>query len=160
LFSGSIYGLLWSFYLAFSNRKPFLSKFKVEFYKNKKLFYFVLVFGLVIGVLSFILNQILFLFFGILILLFSPLYAFAKAVEEACLVKKTKTKELTEGDWLYKDLVIGKTKINANWEGLTKKEIDLLKKKTKFVLIRQGIPFVPVFLISFIVFVYVIIYLW
>ena len=67
------------------------------------------------------------------------------------MVKKVNTKELTEGDWLYKDVKIGKRVIEAHWEGLSSSEIQFLRKNMKFVSIRQGIPFSPVFLISYLV---------
>lgn len=44
--------------------------------------------------------------------------------------------------------------IKANWVGLTKAEIISLKKTKKQVVIREGIAFTPVFLISFLVFFY------
>ena len=45
--------------------------------------------------------------------------------------------------------------IKAKWDGLSDADIKLLKKKKKFVLIRQGIPFVPVFLITFLILIYI-----
>jgi len=92
-------------------------------------------------------------YFGILIFVLPYLYLGAKAVDEVCMVKKISSKKLTEGDWLYESVRIGNKVIKKSWEGLNKKEIELLKKK-KFVLIRQGIPFSPVFLISFLVLVF------
>jgi prepilin signal peptidase PulO-like enzyme (type II secretory pathway) len=51
-------------------------------------------------------------------------------------------------------LKIGKKIIEPSWEGLTKEELKLIKKKLKIVKIRQGIPFVPVFFIAFLVLFY------
>jgi len=96
----------------------------------------------------------LFFFIGILVFLLPYLYVYAKAVDESCMIKKVKTSKLTEGDWLYKDVRVGRNVIKASWDGLRKEEINLLKKKHEFVLIRQGIPFSPAFLISFIVLIY------
>ena len=70
------------------------------------------------------------------------------------MIKNVKTPELVEGDWLYKNVKIGKKLIKAKWDGLSSADIKLLKKK-KFVLIRQGIPFVPVFLIAFLILIYI-----
>ena len=80
-------------------------------------------------------------------------YFYAKAVDECCMVKEVKGSELREGDWLYKDVKVGKSVVKASWEGVEEKEIKLLKGVKK-VLIREGIAFVPVFLISFLVLVY------
>ena len=74
------------------------------------------------------------------------------------MIKKVDTKELTEGDWLYKNIRIGRKLIEAKWSGLSKEEIDLLRKKKKNILIRQGIPFSPVFLISYIILIYLAIF--
>ncbi len=82
------------------------------------------------------------------------IYFFAKAIDEACMIKLVPVKKLTEGDWIYKDIKVGKRIIKAKWEGLSKEEIILLKKRYKKVLIRQGIPFSPVFLISYLALIY------
>jgi hypothetical protein len=48
---------------------------------------------------------------------------------------------------------IGKNIIKAKWDGVTHREISELTKKFKEIQIREGIPFSPVFLISFILFI-------
>ena len=113
---------------------------------------FVLFAGLIFMFLG-NLNIILFAI-GIFIFIIPYFYFYAKAVDEACMIQKVLVKNLTEGDWLYKNIKVGKNKINATWAGLTKKEIGLIKKHKEFVYIRQGIPFTPVFLFSFLVFIY------
>ena len=97
---------------------------------------------------------LIFSFFGGLILILPYFYLYAKAVDESCMIKKTGTKNLVEGDWLYKDVKIGKKTIKAKWDGLNRNEINLLKKSNKKVLVRQGIAFVPVFLIAFLILIY------
>ncbi len=94
-------------------------------------------------------------FFGFI---FPCFYVYAKAVDEACMVKNVKASKLTEGDWLYQDVKINKKLIKANWEGLSLDDIKVLQKKSKSVLVRYGIPFVPVFLISFLILVFI--YFW
>jgi hypothetical protein len=69
------------------------------------------------------------------------------------MVRSILPSKLTVGDWLYKDILVGKTKIKANWDGLTQREINLLKRKKKKVLVRYGIQFAPAFLIAFILFI-------
>jgi prepilin signal peptidase PulO-like enzyme (type II secretory pathway) len=75
------------------------------------------------------------------------------------MVKNVNVKELTEGDWLFKDIKVGRKVIASNWRGLNKEEISQLRKKYRKVKIRRGIPFVPVFLISFLILIYVYFYL-
>ncbi|MFH1607704.1 MAG: hypothetical protein ABIA78_01075, partial [archaeon] len=59
-----------------------------------------------------------------------------------------------EGDWLYNDLKVEGKTIKASWDGLNKKEIELIRGEYKEVKVKYGIQFVPVFLISFLILVY------
>ena len=81
-------------------------------------------------------------------------YLYAKAVDNSCMIKKVGVDNLTEGDLLYKNIRVGKEKIEVSWEGLSSLDIKKIKKFKKFVLIRQGIPFVPVFMISYLTLIY------
>ena len=147
LFSGAFYGLVWSAVLTARNYHQFKKEFFKQFNKNKKSVYFALFFGTLILFFGFF--ETSFFYLSILIFAMPYFYIYAKAVDESCLIKNVKTKDLTEGDWLYKDLKIGKKIIKASWGGLTKEEIKFIRKKFKEVKIRHGIPFTPVFLISF-----------
>ncbi|GBE19811.1 type IV leader peptidase family protein [archaeon BMS3Abin17] len=149
LFAGMFYSLTWSLVLALRNARAFRKEFFKIFVKNKKILYPVMIFGLIIMLFGFA-NTLLF-YFGTLFFLFPYLYIYAKAVDEACMVKKIKVSELTEGDWLYKDVKVGRKLIKASWNGLSKEDIKRIKKKHRSIVIRQGVPFVPVFLISFLI---------
>lgn len=152
VFIGGIYGLTLSFILMFKNFDKFKKEFKKQFNKNKKkinmIFFLALVF-LAVGIF----NDLLFLL-GTFIFLTPYLYLATKSIDEAVMIRKTKPEDLAEGDWLYRNVKVGKKTIKSSWEGLSEKDIKLLKKKKKNVLIRQGIPFAPVFLFSFLVIVY------
>ena len=79
-----------------------------------------------------------------------------KAVENSCMLKYVSPEKLTEGDWIAKDIKIGGKYIAGPKDlGIEKKQIKKLmelykKRKVKKVLIKEGIPFVPSFLIAFI----------
>jgi len=88
------------------------------------------------------------LFFVIFVFSFPFLYYFVKAVENSCMVKLTSPNKLTEGDWLARPVKIGRQIIKPTVNGLSILEINALKKQRKKVLIKHGIPFVPVFLIA------------
>ncbi|MBU0893850.1 MAG: prepilin peptidase [Nanoarchaeota archaeon] len=152
LFVGAFYGLVWSVFLGLRNFKDFKKEFLIQLKKNKNKIYLVIAVGICLMVLGFV--QKSFFMLGVLIFILPYLYLYAKSVDERCLIKKLKVKDLREGDWLYRDVKVGKKLIKANWDGLSKKEIELLNKKSKLVLIRQGIPFSPVFFISFIILIY------
>lgn len=90
------------------------------------------------------------IYLALLIFILPYLYIYAKSVDEACMIKSISAKDLVEGDWLYKSIKIRGKTIKADWDGLTKEDISLLKKSHKKIQIREGVPFTPVFLISFI----------
>ncbi len=144
---GSLYGLMWSFYLMLNNFKGFKKNYKIQFTKNKKFVFALLSIGLVIMILGFWFD--LFFYLGVLVFLIPYLFVFAKSVDESCMIKVVKVGELVEGDWLYENVRSGKKYVKANWEGLSKEDIKLLKKHFKKIKIRQGIPFVPVFLLAY-----------
>jgi Flp pilus assembly protein protease CpaA len=154
--TGAIYGLIYSLVLTLKNIGKFKKEFSKQFKYNKKIIYLLFIFGLIVFFLGFFEN--IFIYFGLLICVFPFLYIYAKAIEESIMVLDLNSSKLTEGDWLYKDLKIGKNIIMANWDGLSKSDIMKIKKKFRKVKIKQGIPFIPVFLISFILFVLLSIY--
>ena len=149
---GTIYGLFWSFMLVLRNRRPFVKQFIKIFRKNKNMVSSIMFFALVLMVLGFYQGGLFYL--GILIFVSPYFFIYAKAIDEAAMVKKIGVKELREGDWLYRDVKVGRKYVKATWDGVSKKEIEAIKKKHKTVSIRQGIAFVPVFLITFLIFSY------
>ena len=82
------------------------------------------------------------------------LLALVKSVEDAALRKAVRPTQLTEGDWIGEDVVVqGKRIARASEPGLTKEQITKLRrlyrqKKLFRVVLRNGIPFVPSFLIA------------
>ena len=95
--------------------------------------------------------------FGVLIIVSFYLWIFVKAIEKTSMLKFIKPTELVEGDWIAKDIIINKKKIAGPKDlGVSKKQIEKLVslykiKKIKKVLIKEGLPFLPSFLISYIV---------
>lgn len=152
LLVGAVYSILASVYLSLKSFKRFKREFSKQFRKNKKLSLLVIFVALVLVAFGFLDN--LFFILGSIVFVLPYLYVYVKSVDEACMVKRVMTSKLTEGDWLYKDLKVGKRTIKAKWDGLSKAEIKLIQRKLNFVTIRNGIPFTPVFLISFVVLFY------
>lgn len=148
-FIGAFYGLFISLFLMIKNFKLFRKEFKKQFNKHKKLLLISSAVGIIFLGFSFFYE--LFFIFGLLVFFLPYFYLIAKSIDEACMIKYIDTKKLTEGDWLYKDISVGKNLIKSDWEGLTKKEIKQIQKKYRKVKIRQGIAFVPVFLVSYII---------
>ena len=66
---------------------------------------------------------------------------YAKSIENKAFTRKIPTNKLKLGDVLVSD----------KWRGLTKKDINQIKKSKKFVYIKEGIRFAPVFVITVLV---------
>ncbi len=161
LFVSVFYASLWSFVLALRNRKVFLKSFKEELRRFfwLRILIFVLTFIFIIFLLITLdtLIKIFVLVTITLIVLLFYLTIFMKAVEKSCMLKLVNPEKLTEGDWIAKDVKIdGKYVCGPKDLGITKKQIRTLlalkkKNKIKKILIKEGIPFVPSFLIAYLV---------
>ncbi len=157
LSAGAIYGFIFSFILVSKNKKKFIGEFKKSFLNNKKLIYFSLIIGILIMFFGLLINEFALIGLSLLIIIMPLVFLYARSVDESCMIKEVSVKKLREGDWLFENLVLSNNKkIKKDWQGLTLKQIKLIKKKYKGkkVLIRQGIPFTPVFLISYVVLIY------
>lgn len=159
MFAGAGYGVIWSVFIAISKRKIFLKQWRKEAKDPliAKMRYVILaIFAIiVIGIIftqDTITRIILFLMIFMIGLLFYT-YLFVKAVE-VCMFKIVKPSELTEGDWIVNDIRYnGKYITGPKDLGISKVNIAKLVKlqkqgKMKKVLIKNGIPFVPSFLIA------------
>ena len=152
--AGAIYTIGASLFLGLANFKKFKKAFSQQFKKAKNFIFLCFFFSTILIVFGF--SDIAFFALAGFFLFLPILYIYVKSVDESCLVKLVDAKSLTEGDWLYKDVYIGKQIIKASWDGLSKKDIEKLKHSKKKIMIRHGIPFTPVFLISF----FLVIYFW
>ena len=78
--------------------------------------------------------------------------AFVKSVEKSCMYEKISTSKLTEGDWIAEDIYKNKKLfLSKNNIGVTKEQINFIKKIKKEILVKNGLPFVPSFLIAVII---------
>ena len=152
LLVGSIYGIFYSLVIGIINFSKVKKQFLVEFKKNIYLSIFATFLGIIFLIFSF--RNSMFFYFGLFIIFILYYYLFVKSIDESYMVRRIKPKNLTLGDWLYKDVKVGKKLVRATWDGLGKEDIGLLQRK-KYVLIRTGLQFAPVFLISLILFVLV-----
>lgn len=156
-FCGAVYSLSYSLILVFRDFRKFKKAFMVVFNKYWIWGVYSLFFSIIV---YYILNDFDFrLAFVWLFLILPWLYIYLKAVEKSCLIIFVRPKELREGDWLNADIILGNKVIAKSVHGLSLKDIAILKKKNKSVWIKQGIPFVPAFLLSFLVMLYVLVFL-
>lgn len=87
---------------------------------------------------------------GVLIGILPLVYVCVKALDE-CMIAEKKPNELIEGDWLVKDVFVRGKTIKKSVHGLSLEDIKLLRRANKKVLIKEGVVFAPVFLISLVV---------
>lgn len=155
LFSaGVVWTLLFSLKLVGENRKKFGKEFGKTIRRNKPWIYFGVLLFVFLEVLVYVsLRDISLGLLGLVVLVFPFLFVYVKAVESACMIKLKKPGELTEGDWLERDVKVGRRTIRKSVHGLSRKDIALLKKARKKVWVKDGVPFTPAFLIAFAVIV-------
>jgi hypothetical protein len=84
------------------------------------------------------------------------LWIYIKVIEKVAMLKYVTPSELTEGDWIAKEVKVnGKLICGPRDLGIEKEQIAKLKQfyrkgKVKKVLVKYGIPFVPSFLLALI----------
>jgi Flp pilus assembly protein protease CpaA len=154
LIAGGLYGLFWIATLAIKNHKKVTINLQKQQYKPYKIAAFTLA-GLIIASSFFITDTTLRLTtiaIGALIILFYYMFIITKAVEKIAFIKHIPPNKLTEGDWIAKNITVNNKHIpGPNDLGITKKQIaKLIKLKVKSVTIKEGIPFVPSFLLAYI----------
>ena len=156
---GALYGMVMTFYLALiKHRKQFLLAFKAHIRtKQVHRLRITLVLTGIVGVLfllfvNFQLKVIIgFTLLSLYILTYS--WIFMKTVEQSIMLKTYSVNKLTEGDWIAQDVKIGKKLlISEKNTGVTLEQIAALKKSgVKTVLVKEGIAFVPGFMLAYIV---------
>lgn len=152
--SGAIYGIIFSVVLAIKNKKKFIKKFIELNEKYIKIKRTIILSGVILFIISFFFDILIRIpiYFLILFVIFGfYLFVFARAIERTVMYKLVNPSKLTEGDWIVKDIKVkGKYVTGPKELGITKEQIMILKKaKIKKVLIKEGIPFVPSFLIAY-----------
>jgi Flp pilus assembly protein protease CpaA len=148
MIAGSVYGLSYSLVLYFKDFEK-VNKSMKEGFSNLWVRYSIL-FGIILFALSYV--NWWFFFFSIFALAFPLLYVFAKGLENVSMMRTISGKELREGDWLVDDVKVNGKTIKADWDGVSLEDIKLLKGKKK-IKIKEGLPFVPAFLIAFVLYI-------
>lgn len=155
LFVGGVYGLFWSLGLALVHWKG-VHKELQKFHKIKQ----VQVLRIITYIAAVLIICLAFVFPSnawVLIILSATfmalfhLWLLIRAVEKSGMIKRRAVGKLTEGDWVVKETRHrGKYICGPKDLGLTKIQIAKLKKyKIRSILIKEGIPFIPSFLITY-----------
>ena len=157
--TGAIYGIIYALILAIRNKKEFKKSY-IKINQNKKIRnikILLLTFTIILAIFSYIiLPGKLKLIGGLisaLILTLPYLLISIKSVETSCMFKQLKPTELREGDWVQNNLYQNKKLIyKKNPYGIDQISIEKVKKaKIKKILVKEGIPFVPPFLLGTII---------
>src|SRR3989338_5916786 len=152
LFLGAIYGVFYMLWVAAKKGNFFWSDYRKTIAAYGKLHLGMWVASLWIALTGFFLPFLWYVSIipiGLFYLLF-----FVDCVEETCFVQKRSVKNLTEGDWLAEDVrKQGKTLLGK--KTLEMKDLALLRRvKIGQVIIKEGIPFVPSFLLAYLFFLW------
>ena len=157
LIAGALYGIVWTFVLAIKNKKEFLINLKQILHLKKMRIAETGIFTVTISLLLvvFVLITDLRMKLIVMVLVIIPMFfmyifIITKAIEKISFIKTIPISQLTEGDWITQDIIYKNKKIYSKKSlFVTQKQIDLFKKlKIKTVVIKEGIPFVPSFLIG------------
>ncbi len=176
LIVGGLYGLVWSICLVILHKKEFIKDFRsrlsAPYYKYIHIVLIALVISSFFALFAFdnLFAKILPIWATAFIAMTFYTFNFVKSIEVCCMIKYVEPEQLTEGEWINKDIFITKGNgKNAKKEyicgpkdlGISKEQIaKLIKLKKEGRLISKhvkgtkieikiGIPFVPSFLIAY-----------
>lgn len=157
--SGVIYTLIYSSFLVKKNYINFRKSFSEQIQKKKYFFIFSFILGVVIYLSKSSYDSATIIITLALFIFLSPLlFAYVRAIEKSCMIQLVSPQRLTEGDWLENNVTINGKIIRKNFAGLTFKEILVLRRSGKKVLIKNGVPFAPAFLFAFLGFLLILRY--
>ncbi len=152
LLLGAVYGLIWMLYLAVKERKRVFPEFKKKISDHQKIHLGIIVVSLVLALPLYF--SLVFLPLAVFPVVFFYLFMLVGTIEKICFYKRISPEKLTEGDWLV-ETVRQDGKSIVEKKALEQDDIlklrTLAKKKKFTVLIKEGIPFVPSFLMGYIV---------
>ena len=160
--AGAVYGTLWIIVLGIKHSKAVKDQIKTREQQTKKIHQTLIIATLPLVILSVVAIQdnILRISLGglaIIPLVSYYLWIIVKSIEVVAFYKHISPNKLTEGDWIANDIIVEKQYITGPKEnGITpsqiRKLIALYKRgKIKTILVKEGIPFVPSFLIGFVI---------
>jgi prepilin signal peptidase PulO-like enzyme (type II secretory pathway) len=160
LLFGALYGISWTAVLAIRHRKAFRKEYralsKTAMVKKAKLWLIIVAAALLISaIVAGNPYRSMLLILTVLAVLTLYLFLFVKVVEKTCMFKRLPPQRLTVGDWIAEDVVVdGKHIVGPKDLGIEKHQIEELlslksKGKIDTVLVKEGIPFVPSFLLAF-----------
>ncbi len=149
---GAIYGLLWSVGEAIFKRGLFIKSFNKKLKERKKERNISLMFALGFLIIGLFLPP--FLILTLFPILVYYLFISITSVEESCFLKMRSATKLVPGDWLEKRI-----KVKGGYIKKKSLEPEDLRRivshyGNKKILIKEGLPFVPNFLICYLLLIF------
>jgi Flp pilus assembly protein protease CpaA len=158
--AGAIYGIFWLLSLAVKHWHTFRIEFREARRKSKIIKFRIALLALIVlftAVVFILKPDLLITFLLYLILLFAMIFLYMsiiiKTIEKTCLIKKISVKKLTEGDWIVEKVKLkNAAKHIYTKTGITTQGIQMLKRSgKKTITVKEGIPFVPSFLLAYLI---------
>jgi len=144
LLAGAAYGMLFSLFLAVKHKKKFvreykkISKKRLIINSRKYLAVFLLIILTIILFIGDYSARLFLSLFSIVVVTTFYFWIFIKIVEKACMYKYVNPSQLTEGDWIAKNIKIsGKYITGPKDLGIDKKKIRKLIKSHKQKKIKK-----------------------
>ncbi len=157
LLIGALYSLTLTTILIIKNYKRFRKKLKEDIKKSKILTQPFIIPATIITILSIIFLNFPYnaLITTLLItpILFTLLFISVKTIEDLTMYHIRKVSELVEGDWIAEKIIINNRLIYNPKKslGVTKKQIELIRKHKNKVKVKEGIAFVPAIFLATII---------
>ncbi len=162
---GAIYGLIWLLGLAIKNYHTFRPAFREARRRTNivrlriVLLLAVVIFTIIVFIVKpdFLIITLIYLILVMAVIL-TYLSIIIKTIEKTCLIKKINVSKLTEGDWIIEKIKFKSKKEQKDADkyiytktGISTEGIKMLKKTgKKTITVKEGIPFLPSFLIAYV----------
>ena len=154
---GALYGLSWAVIMIARHWKAFRKNLTERLHhKDIIKFRVILIIIVVVLIVSALVVQstpiqLLLAFIALSLFFLFYIWHVSKAIEETCMIKTIPVSKLTEGDWIAEEVKHkGKVLASPADLGITLEQIAKLKQfKIAKVVIKEGIPFVPSFLVAY-----------
>lgn len=158
VFAGAIYGILYLAIILIKNYSAIheeINKTRTQNNKKIRLAAITTILALfIIALLHPTITTIILVFLAATSYFTYTLYYLTQAIEKHCFIKQINVNKLVPGDWLAEDVKHNNKallKVGQLTTGLEEKHIQQLKKhKIKTVTVKEGIPFIPSFLLAYI----------
>ncbi len=158
---GAFYGLFYSIIIVLKNKDKFVKNFRETLDKYSLIRKILLLCGIILMIASIFTPWLIRI--ALLALVFATISSFyiwiyAKSIEKGIMTKKIKPEKLTIGDWIADEVKIdGKVIARPSELGVSKEELEKIIKASKdnkleYVIVKEGIPFLPSFFMAFIIY--------